>query len=362
MAPETLIEEVSPNGNIQAFVEQDDRVAHFYLWGGPESEFGTRSCWVRNLRPAYEDQTQTVMDMRAGMPPMLDKCSCMHPEGAEPLVAERLRIVWFEEGDAASLLEDGEVLAVIPSWSGYKEFSGYARDCVRTTPICWPLADAFETMQARIAAAEEYWASWGDDNAPWSQMKGTLLSAYEPLGHYSNYYAIDGEKWPPKAMLRVGLDDGIVLVTLGVSLRPQPGVESAFDEPSLHRRIELGVCLGPPYTTDQDAMQMARYVSAQSNLPWANFTWLGDGHTIPCDSLPGKEKSGFTSVLLCASPPGCPELLMPTYRGDYIRMLWLVPITDSERAFAIKHSSSALADRLWAAGCTWAYRPRLSVV
>ncbi|MFC1854106.1 hypothetical protein ACFL27_28315 [candidate division CSSED10-310 bacterium] len=38
MEPETIIEDVSPNGNIQAFVEQDDRVTHFYLWGGPESE------------------------------------------------------------------------------------------------------------------------------------------------------------------------------------------------------------------------------------------------------------------------------------------------------------------------------------
>jgi hypothetical protein len=54
MEPETPIEDVSPNGNLQAFVEQDDRVAHFYL-------------------------------------------------GAGPLAAERLRIVWFEEGDATAL-------------------------------------------------------------------------------------------------------------------------------------------------------------------------------------------------------------------------------------------------------------------
>jgi len=82
----TLLEEVSPHGNVQAIVEQDDRVAHFYLWGGPDSSFGMRSCWVRNLKPAPADLK--VADMRAGAAPMLPRPRCKHPEGAPPLSAK----------------------------------------------------------------------------------------------------------------------------------------------------------------------------------------------------------------------------------------------------------------------------------
>ena len=154
----------------------------------------------------------------------------------------------------------------------------------------------------------------------------------------------------------------MALVTAGVSLRPMPGVEGAFDDPSPYRRIELGVCLGPPYTTDDDIMQMARYVSAQSALPWADCTWFGNGHTIPCDSVPGGEGSGFAAVLLLASPPGAPALAMPTFRGDDVQMLWLIPITEGERKLAMAEGSAALVSRLEAAGCTWAFQPRSPVV
>lgn len=364
MEPETLIEDVSPNGNVQGFVEQDDRVAHFYLWGGPESAFGTRTCWVRNLKPGPKSQTEIVSDMRKGTSPMLDRESCNHPSGAVPLDAARLKIVWFEEGDAAALLEDDEILAVVPGWSGEKGFSGYARDCTQPSPICWPLADAFDTMNARVRRARESWASWDDTSSahPWSHIQKSLISTYDKVGQHSNYYAIDGGAWPPKALLRIPTQEGVVLVTVGVSLRPQPKVEGAFDDPSPHRRIELGLCLSQSCGTDELVSKMARYISAQSGLPWANFTWLGDGHTLPCDALSGGPQSGFTSMLFTSSAPGAPDLSMPTLRGDAVRMLWLIPISERERAYAIAHGSTALADRLWSAGCRWAFQPRAEIV
>jgi hypothetical protein len=364
MEPKTLIEAASPNGNLHAFVEQDDRVAHFYLWGGPESEFGTRTCWVRNIKPGPHTRNDIVSDMRAGRPPMLDRESCAHPSGAPKLDPTRLEIVWFEEGDAAALLEDDRILAVIPGWSGYNDFCGYARDCTSTSPICWPLADALATMTERVKHAKKFWASWDHTSSddPWTKMQGAFMSAYEALGQYSNYYAIDGGAWPPKALLRVPRQEGTALVTLGVSLRPQPKIESAFDDPSPHRRIELGLCVAHPCVTDEFVSQMAGYVSGQSGLPWANYTWLGEGHTIPCDVFQQWPNGEFTSVLLTGLPPGAPNLAMPRFRGDEIRLLWLIPITDRERTYAIDHGSKELTDRLWSAGCTWAFQPRAEVV
>ena len=50
--PGPLLEEVGPNGNVQAVVEVDDDVCFLYLHGLEETGIGVRSVWVRNLRPA----------------------------------------------------------------------------------------------------------------------------------------------------------------------------------------------------------------------------------------------------------------------------------------------------------------------
>jgi len=100
---------------------------------------------------------------------------------------------------------------------------------------------------------------------------------------------------------------------------------------------------------------LGRFISAQSTLPWAHQTWLGDGHTVPCDLVPGG--APFSAVLLLHSPPGAPELEMPGFRGDATRVLWMLPITDLERQWAVDHGSDWLKSKLWAAGAHWTFRP-----
>src|SRR5687767_6983680 len=170
---ESVLEKLSPNGNIEAVVEQDDRVAFFYLRGDPEIDVGIRSCWVRNLRPA-----PAALDTDAasrGVAPMLPRDHCAHPLGAAPLVASRLTIVWFEEGDAAALLDGNDALAIIPSWSGTNGFEGYARDCTAENPLCWPLR-ADNALHDRVRAAREYWASWDAAADPWVGVQESELA------------------------------------------------------------------------------------------------------------------------------------------------------------------------------------------
>lgn len=135
-----LIESESPNGNVTAFAEDDSRCVYFYLQGAPGTEFGVRSCWVRNLLKAPLELD--VAGMRRGIAPLLPAKECRHPDGAVPLDSAKLEIVWFEEGDAAALLHAGEILAVIPAWSGVDGFEGYARDCSAQSDLCWPLEPA----------------------------------------------------------------------------------------------------------------------------------------------------------------------------------------------------------------------------
>jgi hypothetical protein len=112
---EVLVEEVSPNGNILAAVEHDGRSVYFYLHGAPDTEFGVRTCWVRNLRQAPATLEDDVM--RRGEQPMLPVTFCSHPQGAALPDPSTLRVVWFEEGDVPNLLW------MIPITNGERELA-----------------------------------------------------------------------------------------------------------------------------------------------------------------------------------------------------------------------------------------------
>lgn len=354
-----LYSEVSPNGNLEAYVEQDERVVVFFLHGAPETSFGLRSCWVRNLQPAPE--TLSVQDMRAGLAPLLPRQFCRHPAGA-PLLSEAddVRVVWFEEGGAAALLAGQDVLAVIPSWSGQDDFDGYARDCIGEDPLCWELGTPQENaLHERIARADEFWSSWETVPTPWPALHQRLCDAItQHLGPEDKYYAIDGGEWPPKAMLRIPRPGGAAFVTAGVSIRPQPRVELFTDEPQKLRRIELGIGLGAE-TPEGVCREVMGYPSGQANFPWSNFTWLGPYHTLPCDAFAAEDADpAFTAVILLPDPVGVPRVTLPTYRGDPVNLLWMAPITEAERKFATDEGGEALAERLQEAGHGWMHQRR----
>ena len=105
------------------------------------------------------------------------------------------------------------------------------------------------------------------------------------------------------------------------------------------------------------------YLSGQTNLPWNRHTWLGEGHTIPCDALSrARQDSAFTAVLLVRRPTGAPVIELPDFRGDPVSLLWAVPITEPERALAMDSGSAALLERLDRAGAGWMHRSeRVSV-
>lgn len=359
---ETLLETMNPNGNIQAFVEAEAGTIYFYLfhiWQKDEAD-RIRTCWVGNLEPAPAELD--VESMREGGPPKMPAASCAHPDGRAAPEPADLRVVWFEEGNGAALFERDQLLAVIPPWSGYEGFHGYARDCTEESPLAWPLPDT-DTFHARIRRAEEFWGLW-DREDYWTTYRDQYMEAIEShFGcRHNKYYAIDGGHWPPKAMLRFDLPDRIVLVTVGVSLRPQPNVEMYVDAPSLFRRVELAAALDP--ACDEDELQkLAEYLSGQSGYPWSHYSWLGHGHTMPCSATPislGGE--AFPFVLLCTSLHGVPPLDLPDYRGDPVNVLWMLPITRKERDFAEQQGSGPLVDRLSAAARDMTIRTRQAVV
>ena len=353
---DVLLEEVSPHGNFQALVEATSSVVYFYLWPPELRDEPPRACWVRNLREAPVDLD--VAAMERGEAPMLPRAHCVHPQGSSLPDREKLRVVWFEEGDAAALLEGDEILAVIPSWSGAGGFHGYARDCHSESTLCWPLgARGDNVMYERVAANEAYWTWWESD--PWTPFQTAALAEIDRhLGKETRYFVIDQNEWPPKALV-MATREVTTLVTIGVSLRAQPAVEMAVEDPSKMRRFELAFAMQNDLV---DPMLMAQYISAQTNLPWHELTWLGDGHTIPCDVLQqSRAKTRFDAMLLVKHPPAVPDIRFDRVRGEEVNLFWLIPITEVERELAMSKGSAELTKRLFDSGVTGVFRDRRDV-
>lgn len=356
MAEEVLLEEISPNGNLVARVEQDSRCAYFYLEGEPEGPFGLRSCWVRNLgaAPAQVDREA----MKSGDAPMLPAGACAHPQGAPPLVADGLRVVWFEEGDAAALQDGDAVLAVIPCWSGVAGFEGYARDCTAKTPFCWPLPPD-SPLLPRLARAAEFWSGWRSGE-PWPAIEASGLAAIGAgLGEPSARWSVDGGEWPPQAVFRVPRDGHAVLITLGVSIRPQPRAELAKQAPP--RRIELAVAVEDAYL-DRAPKTFLAWLRKLGSLPWDAIACVEPGSVVPTEALPVTPTGvRFEAAVLAADPPGAPRVAFPAYRGDEVRLLWAVPITAKERVLAQEIGGAEFLGRLAAAGHPYVLRYRDSI-
>jgi hypothetical protein len=357
--PDYLIEAFSPNGNIVAFAEATADAVHFYLSGRPDTNFGMRAVWVRNLKPA--PATIDPQAMEQGKPPMMPASACAHPQGSPPLDALNLRVAWFEEGDAAALYDGDEMLAAIPSWSGEGGFHGYARDCTAQSPLAWPLKEATAIFE-RVARAEDFWASWQPGQAHWPTIQDVFLREYERVfGKHKKYWGIDGGNWPPKAIASFETDAAVVLLTLGVSIRPMPKVELTFEDPVPHRRMELGLAVDRRIVTDQTLRDAVSYMSAQSNLPWQFYTWLGHAHTVQCEPCPVGGGGAFAAMLLLVDPPGAPKIAMPAYRGDPVNLLWMTPITAAEWNVAQQQNSGEVLKQLTAQGPIWPHRERTSM-
>jgi len=336
---ETLLEEVNPNGNIQAVVESDDDVCYFYLFAAPDIQFGMKSVWVGNHSRAPE--ALEIERMEAGSPPQNPARHCRHSAGRAALVADDLRVVWLPEGNGAALYERDEILAIIPPWSGTDGFHGYARDNIGVGPVAWEL-DPDNVLLERFKQAQSYWRNW-EDEAFWPSIQSSQIAQLQRVfGSHTKYYAIDGGQWPPKAVVLFAWKDRTILVTVGVALRPQPNVEMATETPEQLRRIELGTVL--PGGWSEEAVQgFASYIGGQSKLPWCKYTWLGPGHTLPCDSW---QNPDHTAALLQHEHSGACQVALEKFLGDPVNVLWFVPISEEERQVAINQGSERLKSRV----------------
>ena len=356
--PEVLIFETSPFGTLDAIVQHDGLSVYFYLNQPQESgKFGTRACWVRNLQigPLVINEDE----MREGISPQLPRTQCVNREGQPIPEPEELSIVWFEEGNGAALIEtrsgESKTLAIIPPWSGLEGFNGYAAECATESKICWPMPEN-PKLEMRIDRAKNFWASISDSNSEssFAKLQSSLLRHYESRFNQGSssepeYFSIDGGRFPPRGLIHLTKNsepktqtekptesnssqaNESIILTVGMSFCPQPAVEIFSDNPTNHRRVELGIQLRG---VDEEKTQLAiKQISSLAGYPWRNFTWLSDGHTCEfknvfpdCENALLVHDSHLNPHL--NQTPEKPELLL--FRDDPVNLLWLIPILNEQ--------------------------------
>ncbi|MFB9077874.1 suppressor of fused domain protein [Flavobacterium procerum] len=337
--PKVVLELRSPSCPITAIVEQDNRTAYFYLFGDNE-DFGVKSCWIRNLVKAPEKIEIELMEK--GVPPMLTKEFCKFPEGQDALKEKELEIVWLEEGDGAALLENGEIVCVIPSWGGEEGFFGYARDCSGEGNFAWELSQD-NVMRERVKNAMSFVKEWDEEVNPFQSLQPKILDYYESVfGESEKYYAIDNSEWPPKGLYVHEGQEKIVFATVAVSLRSQPKIEMYYENPEKVNRIELGIILKSRLTNDQ-INNVASLISGFTAIPWDYVTFLAEGHTVEFQTIVSEK---YKYAVLTNKLKLLPQMDVPAFGNSETNFLWIVPISSAEWDVMKESGSQVVLDKL----------------
>lgn len=337
MESEIILEEWSPVCNIQAFVEKTDKTYYFYLWINPESEEPEiRSCWICNRVEA--PQEVDVTEFGNGQAPRMPVDYVAHDKKGIDLDEDLLEILWFEEGDAAALLSDNKILAVIPCFSGYNGFDGYSFFAEGTGPFAWEMKHAYKHFEEKVAFSKKFWNYF--DTQYWSQVQESHLKTLENFfGTHEKYYAIDGGNFPPKALI-TGRKNGVIYgITAGVSMIPMPKVEMSYkDNYTEYRRMELGFACTEE--REQLMKSMLKTISGLTNLPWRELTFLGHGHTIPISNIEGYQYILFLNAN--EMQQSAPKY--DTFWSERINLLWLKLIKEEEYQRVCERGVAAYLD------------------
>lgn len=345
-ATEILLKSRSPVSDVEAFVEKSGSCYYLYLWFRPLSkEAKMKVCWICNRHRA--PQRVDVDGMGNGRAPMMPAEFVAHDINGMELEKSSLSIVWLEEGTGATLLSGEEILCVIPDWSGYKDFHGYAKYARGTGPFAWEMTNALPNLTARVRSARKLWGFFTQPENERAWMMGQRAEIMKFIGTHENDFDItlrpNQQSWDPtfpKKVVVSGSRSGVVYgVTAGVSLIAMPMVDFHVDgDPKDTKRMELGFAAAEEFR--QLCRPMYGNLCMYANFPWEQFTFLAHGHTIPFRNI-----RGFAAVLFVN--PGSVEGLEspPLARfldGSIVNMLWVVPITQEEYDFAVQHSSAEL--------------------
>jgi hypothetical protein len=359
---QVLLSDTSPYGSRVLQVEGDHVTTAAYL---RRSDGGTvAAAWIANHQdaPLHADLAR----LNAGLVPAMPASRTKQPKGRPPLDARALEVIWFEEGDGAALLENGQPLCVLPGWSDMdRGVPGYSREAIGRTPFAFALDDEIDDLGPRIMQARAFW-EWRRGGGAWEGLQqsvlGHLLSRLGPGGYYWHDVGRQNRGTPVAEQPVVGVSERParddrpygVLSTVGMSCQRMPTVELYEDNVGEHSRIELAIATTLP---SQRAGSVFPWLA---QYPWRAVTSFAPGDSVKWYHQPRTFPLGaeWAGVLLLDNAarlegPGAPDMTGFSFGGDPVQWLWLVPITEAERQYGKDEGADALIERLARKGRSW---------
>jgi len=360
MAAPPRILAVNPWGSLCAWLDDDGVTV--YLHVGTQDEGGLwsyRSVWVRNIGPAPVAVEIPEGDLAPRLPQ--PRRSCRHPEGNPLQRGQVMELLWFEEGDGVALLIDGAIEAVLPAWGGQGGLRGYAVEARGRGPFAWELQQP-NPLAARVARARAHWDALNFGGL-WKQIRDADMAHVEKaLGDREYVWEVTPAGEPPRAVGSFRARGGrapVAYATLGMASQPMPVIEAEDEEYLQHRRVGL------VFATVGRSDWVPRILGEMARYPWRAVTYIGDQHVVEVPGIDPEEAPGrFTGALLLADPPPDGEIAAPSLAGqkerggDPVTWLWVIPLSDEERALVGAEGAPPLVERMRAARLGWVHDPR----
>ncbi|MBR6243224.1 MAG: suppressor of fused domain protein [Ruminococcus sp.] len=344
-----IFTDYSPLCDIMAAVERYRNSCYFHLVFKPTAYQPTyESCWLYN-RPAEEVMPYgTVPDpYDVPMPVQYVRHA---PCGIE-LDEKKFEVVWFMEGDAAALLYDKMLLAVIMPSSKTGKYHKFSRYAIGKAPYAWEIENIREVMTKRANTCRRIWKKYGvyGDIRGW--MLRQAVPAYKFVGEHLQDYNIANEKdrridnggtYPPKVVVTGKRNGTIYGVTAGLSLPAMPRTAKYFPKDTKNERhTEIG------FAVEERLSAVCNTAYSEMNriavIPWTDYAPIAHGHTIELNGF-----EGFPEAVLL-NPKYYSGFEAPEYEnfpGDcHVNMLWIIPITEKEYDFVRLRGSDKLLER-----------------
>ncbi|EWM53186.1 suppressor of fused domain protein [Ruminococcus flavefaciens] len=337
-----IFESHSPICNIDAVIEADENTYYLYLMTSPETGVNIlRALWICNRRPAPD--TFDPESMAGGKAPMMPKSNLapLHPATGLDMYPEKISCCWFDSGNGVAIFYAGRLLCAIPPYAGLHDFPGFSLFAKGQTRYAWEMP-ADKNFEERCKGLATFWDKIQSDDS-WPEIQEENLRVIEQFygGEHEKYYAIDGGKFPLKALAQ-GRKNGVLYgITLGVSQFAMPRAEAVFGSHYVEcNRIELGFAAQQNH---EPLMQMMFSVMSDvARMPWTERDFLWHGHTFDFTNI-----RGFSAIVLI-NPAYIQGMECPQWRrfiGNRVNMLWLVPITAQELEYLRENGIAEMLKR-----------------
>ncbi len=326
-------------GNRTAILDYDNDT--IYLYNYPNSKnFKGKTLWVANTKKRKKEKSNIKSEMEKGLQPYMPNKYCNSEGYITDFSNEKIwTLQWGLDQNSIAVYYKGKIIAIMPEWSGMKDFHGYTLGTAHITPLAWPLASDNVQIE-RFSKEKKFLDSW--TNSTWKSHQEKLLSVYKDLylGE-TKYFAADGGKWPPLGIHYCKTSELEFIATVGMSQLPMPTLGMQYEDTKNYTNVEIAIICNRM----EDSQPLIKYVSGQAKYPWYFGTHFDNGHTAPCKQL--KEiGSNMSFMAITETATFLPKVSMPSFKGRKTRLLFMIPIYDSERHYAEKNSTLDLLKKL----------------